>query len=183
MLLSIKLHWHQKDLAIYLVHCIAAQVRSLVRHCQKDSGLRKRNLPLLPDCTSQLSCVETIERNPETFSQLYKQQLKFGKHVSSELWMILSLCNGKYLSIGLALCQGLWQILSRKQFIQSVQKYMKQRVNVPILQIRILRYKEGKQFDQDPPPNKRQESDFGLRPFVLRALVRNINSIQHFHLY
>lgn len=42
--------------------------------------------------------------------------------------------------------------------------------NVSILQMRILRHREVKQFAQDHTPNERQP-EFQPRPFVIRALV------------
>ena len=40
--------------------------------------------------------------------------------------------------------------------------------NVPILQVRILKHREVKQFAQDHLPNKRL-SEFELKPFVLNT--------------
>lgn len=54
--------------------------------------------------------------------------------------------------------------------------------NVPILQVRILKHREVKQFAQDHLPNTRL-SEFELKPFVLQPSFLNINSIQHFCSY
>ena len=51
--------------------------------------------------------------------------------------------------------------------------------NIPILQVRIVKHREIKQFAQDHLPNKRL-SEFELKPFVLQPSFLNINSIQHF---
>ena len=39
--------------------------------------------------------------------------------------------------------------------------------NIPILQIRLLKHREGKPLAQHHSPNKRQ-SEFELKPFVLK---------------